>query len=76
MNSAQREDRIETIYQGWGAREMAERIVELEEERAAVRAEALREAADELAHSNIGTEARALAAAKLRRMADASERGE
>ncbi|PPS86446.1 hypothetical protein [Streptomyces sp. MH60] len=27
-----REDRIETYYQGWGAREMAERIVELEDE--------------------------------------------
>ncbi|KUN16542.1 hypothetical protein AQJ23_44930 [Streptomyces antibioticus] len=27
-----RDDRIETIYQGWGAREMAERIVELEDE--------------------------------------------
>ncbi|MEU1200146.1 hypothetical protein ABZ446_28525 [Streptomyces sp. NPDC005813] len=27
-----RDDRIETIYQGWGAREMAERIVDLEDE--------------------------------------------
>ncbi|MYR43096.1 hypothetical protein [Streptomyces sp. SID5910] len=27
-----RDDRIETYYQGWGAREMAERIVELEDE--------------------------------------------
>jgi hypothetical protein len=27
-----RDERIETIYQGWGAREMAERIVELEDE--------------------------------------------
>ncbi|MET9126928.1 hypothetical protein [Streptomyces sp. NPDC004528] len=27
-----REDRVETIYQSWGAREMAERIVELEDE--------------------------------------------
>ncbi|MFF3312499.1 hypothetical protein [Streptomyces sp. NPDC002952] len=27
-----REERVETIYQGWGAREMAERIVELEDE--------------------------------------------
>jgi hypothetical protein len=35
-----REDRIETIYQGWGAREMAERIVELEDEAATLNAEA------------------------------------
>ncbi|MFD5161016.1 hypothetical protein ACFWMJ_23555 [Streptomyces hawaiiensis] len=27
-----RDERIETLYQGWGAREMAERIVELEDE--------------------------------------------
>lgn len=27
-----REERVETIYQGWGAREMAERLVELEDE--------------------------------------------
>jgi chromosome segregation ATPase len=27
-----RDERIETIYQGWGAREMAERIVDLEDE--------------------------------------------
>jgi hypothetical protein len=27
-----RDERIETVYQGWGAREMAERIVELEDE--------------------------------------------
>jgi hypothetical protein len=27
-----RDERVETIYQGWGAREMAERIVELEDE--------------------------------------------
>ncbi|MFB7114067.1 hypothetical protein [Streptomyces sp. NPDC056291] len=27
-----RDERIETLYQGWGAREMAERIVDLEDE--------------------------------------------
>lgn len=31
MSEEEREFRVEDIYQSWGAREMAERIVELEE---------------------------------------------
>lgn len=36
--SDDREDRIEALYQGWGARDMAERIVDLEDARDAYRA--------------------------------------
>ncbi len=36
-----RDERIETLYQGWGAREMAERIVDLEDELGGVTEEGL-----------------------------------